>query len=29
MIILLIICTFILTYRNIKKECDIMDEIDR
>ena len=29
MIILLIICTFILAYRNIKKECDIMDEMDR
>lgn len=29
MITLLVISTLILVYRSIKKECDIMDEIDR
>ena len=29
MIILLVICALILVYRSIKKECDIMDKIDR
>ena len=29
MITLLVISTLILIYRNIKKECDIIDEIDR
>ena len=29
MIILLIIYTLIITYKSIKKECDIIDEIDR
>ena len=29
MITLLVISTLILIYRGIKKECDIIDEIDR
>ena len=29
MITLLVICTFILIYRSIKKECDMMDEMDK
>ena len=29
MITLLIMCTLILVYRSIKKEYDIIDEIDR
>ena len=29
MITLLVISTLILIYRSIKKECNIMDEIDR
>ena len=29
MITLLVISTLILIYRSIKKECDIIDEIDR
>ena len=29
MITLLVICTLILIYRSIKKECDIIDEMNR
>ena len=29
MITFLVMCVLILIYRSIKKECDIMDEIDR
>ena len=29
MITFLVMCVFILIYRSIKKECDIMDEMDR
>ena len=29
MITLLIIYTLIITYKSIKKECDIIDKIDR
>ena len=29
MIILLVICALILVYRSIKKECDIIDEMNR
>lgn len=29
MITLLVICLLVLTYRSIKKECDITDEMDK
>ena len=29
MITLLVICTLILIYRSIKKECDMMDKMDK
>ena len=29
MITLLAICLLVLAYRSIKKECDMMDEMDR
>ena len=29
MITLLVMCVLILVYRSIKKECDIMDEMNR
>lgn len=29
MITLSVICLLVLTYRNIKKECDITDEMDK
>ena len=29
MITFLLMCLLVLTYRSIKKECNIMDEMDR
>ena len=29
MITLLVICLLILAYKSIKKECDMMDEMDK
>ena len=29
MITLLVICILVLAYRSIKKECDIMDKMDK